>query len=74
MCFGAFFGAVLSSNGCISWCSVPAVPYIVYSQYQHSQRFLVEENQQQSAWHVAHTDGRVQRVIKRNSSRSIRNY
>ncbi|WP_180110684.1 MULTISPECIES: protein-disulfide reductase DsbD [unclassified Acinetobacter] len=40
-----------------------AVPYIVYSQYQHSQRFLVEENQKQSAWHVAHTAEEFQRLL-----------
>ncbi|WP_180035420.1 MULTISPECIES: protein-disulfide reductase DsbD [unclassified Acinetobacter] len=40
-----------------------AVPYIVYSQYQHSQRFLVEENQKQSAWHVAHTAEEFQHLL-----------
>lgn len=36
-------------------CLVTAVPYIIYSQYQHSQRFFVETAQQQATWHVAAT-------------------
>lgn len=36
-------------------CLVTAVPYIIYSQYQHSQRFFIETAQQQSSWHVAET-------------------
>lgn len=36
-------------------CLAMAVPYIIYSQYQHSQRFFVETSQQQATWHVAAT-------------------
>ena len=36
-------------------CLATAVPYIIYSQYQHSQRFFVETAQQQATWHVAAT-------------------
>lgn len=36
-------------------CLATAVPYIIYSQYQHSQRFFVETSQQQATWHVAAT-------------------
>ncbi|HCL58800.1 MAG TPA: thiol:disulfide interchange protein [Acinetobacter sp.] len=36
-------------------CLAIAVPYITYSQYQHSQRFFVETAQQQASWHIAKT-------------------
>ena len=36
-------------------CLATAVPYIIYSQYQHSQRFFVETAQQQATWHIAAT-------------------
>ncbi|QIC61073.1 protein-disulfide reductase DsbD [Acinetobacter schindleri] len=36
-------------------CLATAVPYIIFSQYQHSQRFFVETAQQQATWHVAAT-------------------
>ncbi|MEK5765858.1 protein-disulfide reductase DsbD [Acinetobacter schindleri] len=36
-------------------CLATAVPYIIYSQYQHSQRFFVETSQQQATWHIAAT-------------------
>lgn len=36
-------------------CLAIAVPYITYSQYQHSQRFFVETAQQQANWHIAKT-------------------
>ena len=36
-------------------CLATAVPYIIYSQYQHSQRFFIETAQQQAIWHVAAT-------------------
>lgn len=34
-------------------CLASAVPYMIYSQYQHSQRFFIEMAQQQASWHVA---------------------
>lgn len=34
-------------------CLLSAVPYMIYSQYQHSQRFFIETAQQQASWHVA---------------------
>jgi len=36
-------------------CLATAVPYIIYSQYQHSQRFFVETAQQKATWHIAAT-------------------
>lgn len=36
-------------------CLATAVPYIIYSQYQHSQRFFVETSEQQATWHIAAT-------------------
>ncbi len=36
-------------------CLATAVPYIIYSQYQHSQRLFVETSEQQAIWHVAAT-------------------
>ncbi len=36
-------------------CLAIAVPYITYSQYQHSQRFFIENAQQQASWHIAKT-------------------
>ncbi|ATO19015.1 thiol:disulfide interchange protein [Acinetobacter sp. LoGeW2-3] len=36
-------------------CLAIAMPYIIYSQYQHSQRFFIETVQQQANWHVAET-------------------
>ena len=36
-------------------CLATAVPYIIFSQYQHSQRFFVETSEQQATWHIAAT-------------------
>lgn len=44
-------------------CLVTSVPYIVYSQYQHSQRFFVTETQQQASWQIAATAAEFQRIL-----------
>lgn len=41
-----------------------AVPYIVYSQFQHSQRFFVAQNSAEANWHVAHTADEFQQLLK----------
>lgn len=39
------------------------VPYMLYSQYQQSQRFFVEQGQQQMQWHVAQTAAEFQQIL-----------
>lgn len=39
------------------------VPYVFYSQYQQSQRFFVEQGQQQMQWHVAKTAAEFQQIL-----------
>ena len=39
------------------------VPYVFYSQYQQSQRFFVEQGQQQMQWHVAKTAADFQQIL-----------
>ncbi|TCB76617.1 protein-disulfide reductase DsbD [Acinetobacter sp. ANC 4173] len=39
------------------------VPYVLYSQYQQSQRFFVEQGQQQMQWHVAQTAAEFQQIL-----------
>lgn len=39
------------------------VPYVFYSQYQQSQRFFVEQGQQQMQWHVAQTAAEFQQIL-----------
>lgn len=40
------------------------VPYVFYSQYQQSQRFFVEQGQQQMQWHVAQTAAEFQQILE----------
>ena len=40
-----------------------ALPYMVYSQFQHSQRFLVTQNSTQANWQVAHTTAEFQQLL-----------
>ncbi|WP_347456655.1 protein-disulfide reductase DsbD [Acinetobacter thermotolerans] len=42
---------------------VIAVPYIGYSQYQHSQRFFVETSPQQANWHIAQTGAEFEKLL-----------
>ncbi|HEX5381855.1 MAG TPA: protein-disulfide reductase DsbD [Acinetobacter sp.] len=39
------------------------VPYVLYSQYQQSQRFFVKQGQQQMQWHVAQTAAEFQQIL-----------
>lgn len=39
------------------------VPYVLYSQYQQSQRFFVKQGQQQMQWHVAQTTAEFQQIL-----------
>lgn len=58
---------LLLKNNELRWlyvlCLVVAVPYISYSQYQHSQRFFAVEHSAQAEWHVATTAADFQRVL-----------
>ncbi|EBL5619699.1 protein-disulfide reductase DsbD, partial [Salmonella enterica subsp. enterica serovar Agona] len=44
-------------------CLVLAVPYIAYSQYQHSQRFFVEQASTETKWHVARSAAEFQQIL-----------
>ena len=44
-------------------CLALAVPYIAYSQYQHSQRFFVEQASTEAAWHVARNAAEFQQFL-----------
>ena len=46
-------------------CLVLAVPYIAYSQYQHSQRFFVEQVSTEAKWHVARSAAEFQQILDR---------
>lgn len=46
-------------------CLVLAVPYIAYSQYQHSQRFFVEQASTEAKWHVARSAAEFQQILDR---------
>jgi thiol:disulfide interchange protein DsbD len=39
------------------------VPYIAYTQYQHSQRFFVKQSSTQATWHVAKTADEFQQLL-----------
>ncbi|NNG76063.1 protein-disulfide reductase DsbD [Acinetobacter sp. ANC 4277] len=39
------------------------VPYLAYTQYQHSQRFFVEQSSTQATWHVAKTADEFQQLL-----------
>ncbi|MFH7765378.1 protein-disulfide reductase DsbD [Acinetobacter sp. BSP-28] len=39
------------------------VPYLAYTQYQHSQRFFVKESSTQATWHVAKTADEFQQLL-----------
>ena len=42
---------------------IVAVPYVIYSQYQQSQRFFVEQSSQQAQWQVAQTAAEFQQIL-----------
>jgi thiol:disulfide interchange protein DsbD len=42
---------------------IVAVPYVIYSQYQQSQRFFVEQSSQQAQWQVAQTAAEFQQAL-----------
>ncbi|QDK99384.1 protein-disulfide reductase DsbD [Acinetobacter tandoii] len=42
---------------------IVAVPYVIYSQYQQSQRFFVEQSSQQAQWQVAQTATEFQQIL-----------
>lgn len=42
---------------------IVAVPYVIYSQYQQSQRFFVEQSSQQAQWQVAKTAAEFQQIL-----------
>ncbi len=44
-------------------CLALAVPYIAYSQYQHSQRFFVEQASTEAKWHVARNAAEFQQIL-----------
>ena len=44
-------------------CLILAVPYIAYSQYQHSQRFFVEQASTEAKWHVARSAAEFQQIL-----------
>ncbi|MGE8538642.1 MAG: protein-disulfide reductase DsbD [Acinetobacter sp.] len=44
-------------------CLLIAVPYIGYSQYQHSQRFFVEQASTAAEWHVADSAAAFQQIL-----------
>lgn len=44
-------------------CLVLAVPYIGYSQYQHSQRFFNQQSETQAAWQIATTVDEFKRIL-----------
>src|SRR5690606_2215455 len=44
-------------------CLVIALPYISYSQYQHSQRFFVEQSSTEAQWHVARSAAEYQQIL-----------
>ncbi len=44
-------------------CLITAVPYIAYSQYQHSQRFFITAQSTQAQWHVATTAADFERIL-----------
>src|SRR5690606_5728177 len=44
-------------------CLVIALPYISYSQYQHSQRFFVEQSSTEAQWHVARSAAEFQQIL-----------
>ena len=46
-------------------CLVLAVPYIAYSQYQHSQRFFVEPASTEAKWHVARSAAEFQQILNK---------
>ncbi|NNH87280.1 protein-disulfide reductase DsbD [Acinetobacter terrae] len=39
------------------------VPYLAYTQYQHSQRFFVKQSSTQATWHVAKTADEFQQLL-----------
>lgn len=44
---------------------ITVVPYLAYTQYQHSQRFFVEHSSTQATWHVAKTADEFQQLLAR---------
>lgn len=40
-------------------------PYVIYDQYQHSQRFFIEESQQHNDWHIAHSAIEFEQLLSR---------
>jgi len=40
-----------------------AVPYLAYTQYQHSQRFFSTQSNAQASWHVAKTANEFQHIL-----------
>ena len=42
---------------------IVAVPYVIYSQYQQSQCFFVEQSSQQAQWQVAQTAAEFQQIL-----------
>ncbi|MCJ8160878.1 protein-disulfide reductase DsbD [Acinetobacter zhairhuonensis] len=42
---------------------IVAVPYVIYSQYQQSQHFFVEQSSQQAQWQVAQTAAEFQQIL-----------
>lgn len=44
-------------------CLVLVIPYIGYTQYQHSQRFFVEQASTASTWHVAQNATEFQQIL-----------
>ncbi|PJG44101.1 thiol:disulfide interchange protein [Acinetobacter tandoii] len=42
---------------------IVAVPYVIYSQYQQSQRFFVEQSSQQAQWQVVQTAAEFQQIL-----------
>lgn len=39
------------------------VPYLIYSQYQQSQRFFIQQSQQQATWQLAQTAAEFQQLL-----------
>ena len=42
---------------------ITVIPYLAYTQYQHSQRFFVERSSTQATWHVAKTADEFQQLL-----------
>ncbi len=65
---GYILARLLWKNTGLRWlyilCLVTVVPYMVYSQYQHSQRFFADTAQQQANWHIAQSSAEFTQLLE----------